>query len=192
MVRKWSVLWCFVLLVLLAGQASAIQVSPIVTPSKPKSNDKMNFNVTVTNNGTDIITSVVVDIAYSFWQSQVMGMYPDQPNPNDDSVSTDVAPGAKTTFHATLNLAQVAAKLGNSSSFTYNFTVYYSLKINGSEVNRTDMKTIDYTVTISKAPAAKKSPGFEGLLLVPAAAMAAILLGRRGKRRGTSAVAARQ
>jgi len=185
MSRKWYVLGSVLLAVLLAGQASAIQVGHTMFPGRPKSTDKVDFNVSVTNDGTTTITSVVVDIAFSFWSSQTMGMYADQPDPNDNTKSTDVAPGAKTTFHASLRLSEVGPKLGNATSFTYNFTVYYSLRINGSEVNRTEYTTSDNTVTISKAaPAEKKSPGFEGLLLLPAAAFASILLGRRLRRKG--------
>jgi len=178
MVKRWIVFWSILSLVALVGQASAIQVDPGLSPSKPKKTDKITFNVTVTNNETDAITAVEVWISFSFKESESTGLTPDQPNPNDDSVSADVAPAGKTTFHATFNLAlETSTKLGKS--FTYNFTINYWHKVNGTEVNRSSTKTVDYTVTFATAAAAKKNPGFEMLVLVPAVVIAAMLVRRR-------------
>ena len=165
------------LLVTMAGQASAIQIYPTVSPANPAAKDKLDFKCAVTNNETEPITSISVEIAFSFWKNTVFGMHSEDSNTKDKLESGDIAPGKKAAFHAEVDLARVGAELGKS--FTYSYSVYYYPKPGGIEGNRTTYTTTDCTMSISAAHAPKKTPGFDLPIIVPAIGIALALVWRK-------------
>jgi len=176
MSRKWIMLCSVLLLVALAGQATAIQVGQTATPAKPKSDAKVMFNLSVTNNETGNITEVSVNVGYSWSSTYFDSMLADQPG-RDELTTGDIAPGGKVTFHTELNLKLQGLKAGKS--YTYNYTVYYWHKDGTQRVNQTHYTTPEYTLSTASNPAPAKSPGFEGLLLAPAVVLAAVLAWRK-------------
>lgn len=175
--RKWVMLWSVLLLVALAGQSAAIQVSQTATPAVPKKDAKLMFNLSFTNNETGNITEVGVNTGYSWSNTSFDSMLADQPG-RDELTTGVVAPGAKVTFHIEINLKNQGLSAGKSH--TYNYTVTF-FRMNGTQkLDRSFYTTPEYPLKIASNPAPPaKTPGFEGLLAVPVVALAAMLAWRK-------------
>ena len=176
MSRKWIMLWSLLLLVALGGQSAAIQVSQTVNPASPKKDAKITFNITITNNETVNMTDIGVNIGYSWDPASSDSLLSDRPS-RDELTAGPVAPAGKVTFHLEINLKNEGLSAGKS--YAYNYTVVYWHMDGNQRVNQTFYTTPNYTFKTASNPAPAKSPGFEGLLLVPAVVLAAMLAWRK-------------